>query len=54
MSDLARALLDDLAGELCDRATQSFTPHMAPLGPAVVALELCGECSRLFDAPDVA
>ena len=45
---------DDGRCELCDRATRSFTPHMAPLGPAVVAVELCGECSRLFDAADVA
>ncbi len=37
---------DDGRCELCERATDTFTPYIVPIGPCVVKLELCGACSE--------
>jgi len=39
---------DDGLCELCERPAPAFWPHIAPIGPLVVNLELCEACTRFM------
>lgn len=40
---------DDGHCELCERESKTFTLHVMPFGPCVVSIELCDDCTQLFD-----
>jgi hypothetical protein len=45
---------DDGRCELCERASDMFTPFVVPSGPCVVTLELCDDCAPLMGEDEAA